>query len=174
MVYGSGERTATIIGRPSEKIIKDGEMIMASLAVQYQGYVATVEFPFVAGKANDKQKKLVSVLFEAADVQQNFLKAGTISGEMVRAVKNVFKKHHMESYDVYPPMHGIGLAEEESPYPNESSDYQFEIGMCVNSDISLFGHKAGSNRIEEGFVIQTDGPISLTPLIRELCEKELF
>ncbi len=80
----------------------------------------------------------------------------------------------MESYDVYPPMHGIGLAEAESPYPNESSDYQFGVGMCVNSDISLFGHEAGSNRIEEGFVIQENEPVSLTPLIRELCEKKLF
>jgi len=41
--------------------------------------------------------------------------------------------------------------------------------MCVNSDVSLFGHPAGSNRIEEGFIIGTDGPESITPLIRELC-----
>ena len=43
-------------------------------------------------------------------------------------------------------------------------------GMCVNSDISLFGHPDGSNRIEEGFVIRESGPESTTPLIRQLCE----
>jgi Xaa-Pro aminopeptidase len=43
--------------------------------------------------------------------------------------------------------------------------------MCVNSDISLFGHPDGSNRIEEGFVIGPEGPESLTPFIRSLCEK---
>ncbi len=91
---------------------------------------------------------------------------------MVRAVKEVFKKHGLQDYDVYPPMHGIGLAEAESPYPDENATYPFKAGMCVNSDISLFGHPDGSNRIEEGFVIRKDGPESITPHIRELCEKD--
>lgn len=43
--------------------------------------------------------------------------------------------------------------------------------MCVNSDISIFGHPNGSNRIEEGFVIRENGPESLTPDIRKLLEK---
>jgi len=89
----------------------------------------------------------------------------------VRAVKKVFKKRGLEKYDVYPPMHGIGLAEAESPYPDEKADYPLRAGMCVNSDISLFGHPDGSNRIEEGFVIRGDGPESLTPTIRKLCER---
>jgi len=107
-VFGSGKRADTIIGRATEKIIQDGDMIMAAIAVQYEGYVATAEYPFVAGKASDKQKRFLNVLFEAAEVQLKYLRNGVISGEMVRAVKEVFKKHGLEKYDVYPPMHGIG------------------------------------------------------------------
>ena len=170
-VFGSGKRAATIIGRATTKIIEDGDMVMAAMAVQYEGYVATVEYPFVAGKANDGQKRFLGALFEAADVQQKYLADGVIAGEMVRAVKAVFKKHNLTKYDVYPPMHGIGLAEAESPYPDENAEYALTDGMCVNSDISLFGHSDGSNRIEEGFVITKKGPESLTPFIREMCRK---
>ena len=170
MVFGSGARTATIIGRATPKVIAEGDMIMAAMAVQYEGYVATVEFPFVAGKAVDGQKRFLAALFEAAEVQLKYLKSGAISGEMVRAVKAVFGRHELSKYDVYPPMHGIGLAEAESPYPDENAAYPLRAGMCVNSDISLFGHAAGSNRIEEGFVVRDSGPESLTPLIRRLCE----
>lgn len=170
-VFGSGERAATVIGRATNKVIEDGDMIMAALAVQYQGYVATVEYPFVAGKATDGQKRFLNALFEAAEVQQNYLREGIVSGEMVRSVKKVFKKHNLSEYDVYPPMHGIGLAEAESPYPDENATYKLQAGMCVNSDISLFGHPDGSNRIEEGFVITNDMPESLTPTIRELVAK---
>ena len=172
-VFGSGKRAATIVGRATRKIIEDGDMVMAALAVQYEGYVATVEYPFVAGKANDGQKKFLHALFEAADVQQKYLADGVIAGEMVRAVKAVFRRHGLTKYDVYPPMHGIGLAEAESPYPDENSVYALTEGMCVNSDISLFGHPDGSNRIEEGFVIAPKGPESLTPFIREMCRKEI-
>jgi Xaa-Pro aminopeptidase len=170
MVFGSGPRTATIIGRPVQRVIEDGDMIMAALAVQYQGYVATVEYPFVAGKASGQQRRFLEALFEAANVQLSYLKEGVVAGEMVRAVKAVFARHGLAQYDVYPPMHGIGLAEAESPYPDAAATYPFRAGMCVNSDISLFGHPAGSNRIEEGFVIRSDGPESLTPYIRRLCE----
>lgn len=170
-VFGSGPRAATIIGRATNKIMQDGEMVMAALAVQYEGYVATVEYPFVIGSASDGQKRFLSALFDAANVQQKYLRAGVVSGEMVRAVKAVFKQHGLEEYDVYPPMHGIGLAEAESPYPDENSEYVLQAGMCVNSDISLFGHPDGSNRIEEGFVIGNDGIDSLTPMIREMCSK---
>jgi Xaa-Pro aminopeptidase len=168
-VFGSGKRTNTIIGRPTQKIIEDGDMVMAAFAVQYQGYIATVEYPFVAGTATGAQKQFLGALFEAASVQVNYLKNGVISGDMVRAVKNIFRQHKLEQYDLYPPMHGIGLAEAESPYPDEKAAYPLRAGMCVNSDISLFGHPAGSNRIEEGFVITESGWESLTPSIRAAC-----
>jgi Xaa-Pro aminopeptidase len=171
MVFGSGPRTNTVIGRTADRIIQDGDMIMAALAVQYEGYVATVEFPFVAGKASEEQKQFLNVLFDAADVQFNYLKTGVIAGDMVRAVKAVFQAHDLAKYDVYPPMHGIGLAEAESPYPDANATYPMQAGMCVNSDISLFGHPVGSNRIEEGFVIGNDGPQSITPYLRQLCRE---
>jgi Xaa-Pro aminopeptidase len=170
-VFGSGKRAATVIGRATEKVIADGDMVMAALAVQYQGYVATVEYPFVAGTPTDGQKRFLNALFEAAEVQQSYLRAGVVAGDMVRAVKEVFKKHKLSEYDVYPPMHGIGLAEAESPYPDENATYKLQVGMCVNSDISLFGHPDGSNRIEEGFVITGGKAESLTPAIRELVAK---
>ena len=169
MVFGSGSRADTIIGRATGKVIQDGDMIMAALAVQYEGYVATAEYPFVAGKASEAQKRFLGALFEAANVQLRYLSDGCISGEMVRAVKAVFQQHRLSAYDVYPPMHGIGLAEAESPYPDEKAVYPLRSGMCVNSDISLFGSPGGSNRIEEGFVIRASGPESITPLIRGLC-----
>jgi len=170
-VFGSGIRTNTVIGRATNKIMRNGEMLMCAMAVQYQGYVATVEYPFVIGTPNDAQKKVLVAIFEAANVQQSFLKAGVISGEMVKAVRAVFAKHGMTQFDLYPPMHGIGLAEAESPYPDENAAYPFEANMCVNSDISLWGCPGGSNRLEEGFVITAEGPKSLTPLIRELAQK---
>lgn len=170
MVFGSGPRTNTIIGRPTGRVMRNGDMVMAAMAVQFEGYVSTVEFPFVAGKAGDGQKRFLNALFEAAAVQFDLLRAGTVMGEMVRAVKAVFKRHRLAKFDVYPPMHGIGLAEAESPYPDADTTDVFRAGMCVNSDISLFGHPSGSNRIEEGFVIRQAGPESLTPLIRRLCE----
>jgi len=170
-VFGSGERSAKIIGRPTLKIIEDGDMIMCALAVQYEGYVATYEIPYAVGNYSEKTKRVIDVLVSASAAGYPYLKAGVPMKDFVKAVRDCFRKEGLEEYDVYPPLHGSGCAEAESPYPIENTEAVFEVGMTVNTDISLFGLEGGSNRIEECFVICEDGAESLCPNMRKYYEK---
>ncbi len=170
-VFGSGERSHTIVGRPTNKIINDGDMIMCALAVQYEGYVATCEVPFAVGNMSDDTRRVIDVLIRASKAGLPYLKPGVPMKEFVIAVREYFRKEGLEEYDVYPPLHGIGCAEAESPYPDENTEEVFTVGMTVNTDISLFGLPGGSNRIEEGFVITEDGAETLAPFVRKYCEE---
>ncbi|MDY3249873.1 MAG: M24 family metallopeptidase [Candidatus Choladocola sp.] len=169
-IFGSGDRTHTIVGRPSNKVIEDGDMIMCALAVQYEGYVATCEMPFAVGNYSKETEYVIDVLVRALKAGQPYLKAGIPMKEFVQAVKDVFREENLTEYDVYPPLHGIGCAEAESPYPDVTTEAVFKAGMTVNTDISLFGLPGGSNRIEEGFVITETGAESLSPFINKCCE----
>ena len=168
-VMGSGERTNTIIGRPAYKVIEDGDMIMCALAVQYEGYVATCEVPFAVGNYSAETKHVLDVLIKASSAGIAQLRPGNPMKNFVKAVREVFRTEGLSEYDVYPPLHGIGCAEAESPYPNEETEAVFEVGMTCNTDISLFGLKGGSNRIEEGFVITENGADTLSPFCRSHC-----
>ena len=171
IIFGSGERTHRIVGRPTDKVIEDGDMIMCALAVQYEGYVATCEMPFAVGNYSKETKKVIDVLVRALKAGIPYLKAGVPMKQFVQAVKNVYKEEGLSKYDVYPPLHGIGCAEAESPYPDENTEAVFREGMTVNTDISLFGMPGGSNRIEEGFVITKEGAESLSPFINACCKE---
>ncbi|GGD83851.1 M24 family metallopeptidase [Paenibacillus nasutitermitis] len=164
----SGARVNTIIGRASGKVIEDGDMIMAAMAVQVEGYVATINFPFVAGDMSEEQKAFIDILVEAEDAALSQIKAGANQNEVVRAVKAYFKEKNVTEYDLYPPLHGCGLAEAESPYPDEHSEAKFVAGMTVNTDVSLFGHPHGSNRIEESLLVTETGYESMSKLVRHL------
>lgn len=172
-VFGSGKRSDTIVGRPTNKIINDGDMIMCALAIQYEGYVATCEAPFAVGRMSDETRRVIDVLIRASEAGLPYLKAGVPMKEFVIAVREYFRKEGLAEYDVYPPLHGIGCAEAESPYPDENTEEVFAVGMTVNTDISLFGLPGGSNRIEEGFVITEDGAETLAPFVRKYCEEWL-
>ena len=173
-VFGSGDRTATIVGRPSTtKVIEDGDMIMLALAVQYEGYVATCEAPFAVGNYSAETKRVIDTLIKASAAGLPYLKAGEPMKNFVRAVREHFRKAGLAEYDVYPPLHGIGCAEAESPYPDENTERCFEAGMTCNTDISLFGLPGGSNRIEEGFMITENGAQTLSPFVRSYCENWL-
>ena len=169
-VFGSGDRSARIVGRPEEKIIEDGDMIMCALAIQYAGYVATCEAPFAVGKVSAETRRVIDVLIRASAAGLPHLKAGVPMKNFVRAVRDHFRAEGLGEYDVYPPLHGIGCAEAESPYPDENTNVVFTPGMTVNTDISLFGLPGGSNRIEEGFVITADGAESLSPYVHQYCK----
>lgn len=167
-VLTSGERVKTIIGRPTNKVIKDGDMVMAAIAVQVEGYVATIGFPFVAGEMSGEQRAFIDTLVEAEELALSSLKAGAKQSGLVRAVKAYFADKGVTEYDLYPPLHGCGLSEAESPYPDEHAAAVFEAGMTVNTDVSLFGHPHGSNRIEESLLVTEDGYESMSKLVREL------
>jgi Xaa-Pro aminopeptidase len=170
-IFASGEgRTNTVVGRPTNKVIQAGDIIMYALAVQYDGYIATDEWPFVAGnQSTPSQKKLIDSLIIAEDIGIQIIKPGVPAGEVVHRIREYFKENGFQENYLYPPIHGIGLAEAESPYPDENSTYSFEPRMGINFDVSLFGVKGvGSNRIEEGFIVGENGLINLSPLITEL------
>lgn len=170
-VFGSGKRSDNIVGRAEEKIIEDGDMIMCAIAIQYEGYVATCEAPYAVGNMSDDTKKVIDVLIRASSVGLPYLKPGEPMKNFVRAVRDYFRAEGLSKFDVYPPMHGIGCAEAESPYPDENTTEVFTEGMTINTDISLFGLPGGSNRIEEGFLITKDSAQTLSPFVREYCEK---
>jgi Xaa-Pro aminopeptidase len=172
-VFGSGDRTNTIVGRPTSKVIEDGDMLMASFAVQYEGYVATVEMPFVSGTMSVDSKRVIDTLVKAEAAGLPFLKPGIKMKNFVSSVQDYFKKEGLGEYDVYPPLHGCGCSEAESPYPHGKTEEVFKVGMTVNTDISLFGLKGGSNRIEEGYVITENGAESMSQLVRKYCKEWL-
>jgi Xaa-Pro aminopeptidase len=174
-IFCSGERTNTAVGRATAKIIRRGDMIMSCLAVQYAGYIASDEWPFVAGAdASAAQRDMITHIVKAEAVGVRGLRAGLISGEVVGRVREYFRGNGLDAFDIYPPIHGNGLAEAESPYPDIHSTYLFEAGMGINFDVNLFGVPgAGSNRIEEGFVIADGGVITLSALISRLREEYL-
>lgn len=172
-VFGSGDRSAKIIGRPESKIIEDGDMVMCALAIQYEGYVSTCEIPFAVGNYSAETKRVLDVLVKASAAGLPYLKAGVPMKQFVCAVRDLFRQEGLSEYDVYPPLHGIGCAEAESPYPDETTEAVFQVGMTVNTDISLFGLPGGSNRIEEGFVITENGAETIFPFMRKYYENWL-
>ncbi len=174
-IFATGERTNSVIGRATERVIQEGDMVMACLAIQYEGYIASDEWPFVAGgnPARD-QLELIYHLIVAEDIGIKMIRDGIVAGQVVRKIRDHFQANGLSKYDLYPPIHGNGLAEAESPYPDENTQYEFRKGMTINFDVSLFGlPEVGSNRIEEGFIISNDGLIALSPLISGLRQEFL-
>ncbi len=170
----SGERTNYVVPRAStSKKIEDGDMVSFGLAVMYEGYTATCQIPFGAGSFSRESRMIIDTLIRAWQKGLPELRPGNPMKNFVAAVRDYFREKGLEAYDVYPPLHGSGLAEAENPYPDENTDRCFEEGMIFNTDISLFGAPGNSNRIEAGYIITADGCEPITPFVDEYCMRWL-
>jgi Xaa-Pro aminopeptidase len=169
-IFACGERTNSVIGRATERVIQKGDLVMACMAVQYEGYIASDEWPFVAGgNPTGDQADLIRHLIVAEDIGIQMIHDGVIAGQVVGKIRDYFASNGLTRYDLYPPIHGNGLAEAESPYPDENTQYAFRKGMGINFDVSLFGLPGvGSNRVEEGFIVTEDGLLTLSEYISGL------
>ena len=99
-VFGSGNRTHRIIGRPEEKVIEDGDMIMCALAIQYEGYVSTYNLPFAVGNCSEETKRVIDVLIHASAAGLPYLKGGEPMKNFVSAVRNYFREAGLAEYDL--------------------------------------------------------------------------
>ena len=170
----SGKRTNYVVPRAStDKVIEDGDMVAIGIAAMYQGYTATCQIPFAVGNYSKESWSIIDALIRAWKTALPELRPGNPMKNLVRAVRDQFRAEGLETYDLYPPMHGSGLAEAENPYPDENTERVFEPGMCFNTDISLFGAPGDSNRIEAVYMVTEDGHEALTPLVDAYCEKWL-
>lgn len=170
-IFCSGDRTNTVVGRPSDKIIKKNDMIMYALCIQHEGYIASDEWPYIAGGGGSKeQNDFIYHLVKSEDLGVRNLKKDVKLGTLVKLIRQYFSDNGLEKYDLYPPIHGNGLSEAESPYPDEKSQSPLVKGIGINFDVSLFGSPVGSNRIEEGFVMGENEPVVLSELISKLRE----
>ena len=170
-ICATGKRSNNIVPRATDKIVEDGDMVSFGLAVSYQGYVSTCQIPFVAGSYSEHTWRTIDALIRANAVGLKELKAGNPMQNLVKAVRDCFRAEQLDQYDVYPPLHGIGLAEAENPYPDENTEDVFEAGTTFNTDISLFGTPGDSNRIEGGYIVTEAGYESITPFVDEYCAK---
>ena len=170
----SGHRTDFVVPRAStRKTIEDGDMVSIGLAVMYEGYTATCQIPFAVGNFSSETRNTIDALIRAWDTAMPQLRPGNSMKKLVTAVRDQFRAEKLDKYDLYPPMHGSGLAEAENPYPDETTERVFQPGMCFNTDISLFGSPGGSNRIEAGYIVTVDGYEPITPFVDEYCRKWL-
>ncbi|MGE5531354.1 MAG: M24 family metallopeptidase, partial [Bacteroidota bacterium] len=79
----SGKNSTHAIGRPSPKVIKEGELIQLNIGALVSGYSSSVGRPVCIGKMPAKMRELVSFGLDAHYKTAEFMKAGIPAAEVV-------------------------------------------------------------------------------------------
>lgn len=174
-IVGSGERAKAVVPTATDKVMKDGELVMIGIAPRINGYAGTFgdSLP-VNGKYTQRQKDLINHLRETLRLTKNALKPGATGREIDVPGRKYYEKHGLEKYIVCPFAHSIGLMEAEAPFFGPNGDFELVPGMAVMVDISFFNHpELYGTRIETGYVITQTGCEPLSPKMDAHFMKDL-
>ena len=120
-------------GIPSNRILKEGDMISFDLGIYYRGFHADMARTVVVGKSNKLQRKLIKVTRKALELAIKCAKPGNNFGDLEWITQNYVES---QDFNVVRQLcgHGIGKELHEDP------------------QILNFGKKGTGPKIKEGMV----------------------
>lgn len=155
----SGPRINTIIGRATNRVIQDGDMVMLGVSPRYEGYTSALGRAVVAGGANREQAAFLDHGIRAYELASAELIAGRPARNVDLAARNYLSSVGLGTFHAYGVGHGIGLTEcLEEKTATQMSDYELPNGITMMIDVGIFGHPSFYGaRHEDPYLINHEG-----------------
>jgi len=136
----SGPRINTIIGRSTNRLIKDGELVMLGVSPRYEGYTSALGRTIVAGNASSDQADFLDRGIEAYERAARELKVNQPARAIDLAAREYLTSVGLGQFHAYGVGHGIGFTEcLEGKTATSVSDYDLPAGVAMMLDVGLFG-----------------------------------
>ena len=168
----SGPNTRQAISRPTHRAVQEGEIIHFSVGAKVAGYSASVGRPVVLGSCPDDTRKFLQTGLDAMRMTIDLMRAGTVAGEVARAVHGWIRDQGFGQTILYGPAHGCGQMECEFPFVETSSTFELAADMVFMVDVFLADDRHGF-RWEDGIVVRDGAAEELSSYGREFTILEV-
>jgi len=164
----SGERTELMGGPPTNRRLKEGDLVIADIQVQADNYWGDTTRTFVVGKPSAKQKEIYKIVLEAGREAILGVKPGVKIFQIDRLARDYVSKSGYGEYFPHHTGHGIGLEHFEPPLIIPANDLILKKGMTVTIEPGIYLPGWGGIRIEENVLVTEEGGEILSQYRREL------
>ena len=158
MVASGPERSNLCMQRNSLRQVHEGEIIALAAGALYEGYNAVICAPVVLGKIPAEIKKAVSTCRQALKLVAGQFRPGATSRHLFATYMKYLEDTGYRQYAPYGSVHSLGMLECESPFFGAAKDVALVENAVVAIDAYFKGLPWGSFRIEDTFIVRSDGP----------------
>lgn len=158
----SGERVANIAGRPTSRVIAEGDPVILDLNPYVAGYRADYTATLLLeNNVPEVYQRLEDALHNALAAGEARLRPGIRAGDVFLDVRKAIESSGFPGCFDHHAGHGIGLGHPEPPYFVPESDEKLIAGDVVTLEPGAYGEDFGA-RIEHNYVVTEDGPRRLS------------
>ena len=165
-----GDRSALPHGIPSNRSLKQGDLILIDFGAVVNGYRSDMTRTFVFGQADTKQKHIYQLVQEAQQAAIDKLTEG-VSGEyLYQQSANILLNSDYKDFAGEGLGHGVGLQLHEQPFLGPNCKTTIEQGCVITIEPGIYIPGWGGIRIEDDVVLTEHGLEILNKSPKELIE----
>jgi len=167
-IVASGERSAFPHARPTDRTIREGELVKLDFGCTYSGMKSDMTRTIAIGKVPDECLNIYEIVREAQRRAIESVKAG-MPARAVDAVARGFiaEKGYGNNFG-HGLGHGLGYDIHEKPALNERSDYVLEENNIITIEPGIYVEGLGGVRIEDDVIVTKEGCEILNKSPKEL------
>jgi len=164
IIVSSGKNGAFPHAEPTEKKIREGELITIDFGVRYKGYVSDMTRTVAVGKIAPRLFKM----YEAGRIAQELgckkAKAGITGQELDAMCRSYLAKRGFGRYFTHSTGHGIGTEVHELPVASHynGSKGKLQAGAVITCEPGIYIPSVGGVRIEDALILTKKGNVNLT------------
>jgi Xaa-Pro aminopeptidase/Xaa-Pro dipeptidase len=169
-ILGFGERSALPHGIPSNRALKQGDIVLIDFGAVVNGYRSDMTRTFIFGKASAKQKKIYQLVQKAQQSAIDAISPGVTGEFLQQQAGNILRNSDYKDYTGEGLGHGVGLQLHEQPFLGPDCKKTIEQGCVITIEPGIYIPGWGGIRIEDDVVLTEHGLEILTKSPKELIE----
>ena len=173
MIPSGKENSNLCMNRNSMKKIEEGEIVNVDAGVLYEGYNAVMCTPVILGKVPEEMRKAILTAWDASRTVANALKPGATSKQLFKIYADFLANTGYSKFSPYGSVHSLGMLECEPPFFSNKRDVILAENAVVAIDAYFANLPWGSFRIEDTFIVKSNGFEPVTKFNSEYLKRYL-
>jgi len=144
-------------GRPTDRILKEGNIVLIDWGCKYAGYHADLTRTFFVGSIPARLRKIHEIVAQAQAAAVARVGPGVPFSEVDKAARDVIRKAGYGKQFMHSTGHGIGLRIHEAPGLSFAAKGNLEPGMVVTVEPGIYLPGVGGVRLEDDVLVTAKG-----------------
>ena len=164
----AGERASLPHGRPTERVISQGDAVLFDWGARCSFYNSDLTRMVHFGSVSREFREVYDVVREAQERALRAVRPGVTFGEVDAAARDFIRERgHGEAFG-HALGHGVGLEVHESPVVKEGNEERLQPGMVFTVEPGVYLPGWGGVRIEDMVLVTVDGVRVLSDFDKDL------
>ena len=168
IVVASGSNSALPHARPTEKIIRPGELVLIDMGARISGYCSDFSRTLFLGEADKTLQEIYDIVFKAQTIAIEGVRSGMDASQADKLARSVIEQAGYGEAFGHSLGHGVGLATHELPTLGPSSSDSLADGMVFTIEPGIYLPNQGGVRIEDMVVLENGKPKVLTQARKDI------